>query len=121
MPLQDESTVVEVRPSRNVSVADPRAGPRQLCPVRNPGAGSAMVILPLVRLPASRTIVIHARPTPASLGITKLVWPQPAEDQSMPAGRVTPKASVTCMEIPPSDNGARGPAFLASYAAMIGP
>src|SRR5580693_603087 len=96
IPLHVESTVVEVRPSRKISVADPTAGPRQLCPVRNPGAVSAIVILLLERLPSSRTIVITAGPIADSFGITKLVCPQPAEDQSIPAARVTPNESVTC-------------------------
>src|SRR5580692_9068908 len=121
IPLHFESTVVEVRPFRKICVAEPMAGPRQLCPVSNPGAVSAIVMLLLERLPASRTIVITAGRIADSFGITKLVCPQPAEDQSMPAGRVTPNESVTWTEIRPSDSGARGPALLASYAAIIGP
>src|ERR1700733_13648813 len=121
VPLQEEISVVEVRPLRSIFVAIPSAGPRQLCPVRNPGAVSAIVILLLDRLPSSRTIFITAGPGAESLGITKSVCPQPAEAHSMPAGRATPRESVTCTEMRPSVKGARGPVCLASYAAIIGP
>ena len=109
VPLQEESPVLEVRPSRKISVADPMAGPRQLCPVRNPGAVSAMVILLLVRLPSSRTIVITAGPIADSCGNYEIGL-SPTCRGPKHAGRARDsQRSVTCMEMCPSDSGAREP------------
>lgn len=119
--LQDEIADCHRRPLTETSVAEPTAGPRQLTCVKNPGAASVMMKFALARLLSARTMVMRAGPIADSTGITKLICPQPAAAQPMPARRVAPRLSVTCTETPPSVSGRCGPLLCASRSAITGP